>query len=559
MFTADICVFKMYASSDDPLKRHLRPLHLEKKWSASIKALSRRGCGLRALTCGPKGAGKSTFNRYLLNHLLSPPPGTDAIHPSQDGVAFLDLDPGQPEFSAMGQVYLSHLQKPNFGPPFSHPTLEGSDDGDIVRAHHIGAVSPKDDPDHYTMCALDLMSSYWKLLQTYPQCPLIINFPGWIFGQGLEIVTWLIKSLGISDVIYMSEKGPAEVVDPLQHAANEANVPLTTLPSQPTDFVTRSSYQQRTMQIMSYFHLGKHIGYPSWSELPIYQNRPLVVNYDGPYQGILGVMVMGCRQKPDLLDEILDGSVVAVVAVEENSALGPADTKEASEADGSEINTYDENTAGFGSDVDVSMNGGDTSDIRMSTPSSQPQQDEDHPSITRTKKENLPYLFLGNGSCTPLDPKSSRCLGLAIVRSIDTDNHKLELITPIPRLTLRGTLQQGQQIVLVRGQLDNPNWALGEEYFAAQAAERRHRKEMMRLKASGKEQDALHRERQEKTAAMLKDRIRKAGNGPWRTMVEGGGDGSVDKPGKSTGERMWKLRKKAVPLDSVETGTEAER
>lgn len=126
-------------------------------------------------------------------------------------------------------------------------------------------------------------------------------------------------------------------------------------------------------------------------------------------------------------------------------------------------------------------------------------------------------------------------------------------------MTLRGTLQQGQQIVLVRGQLDNPNWALGEEYFAAQAAERRHRKEMMRLKASGKEQDALHRERQEKTAAMLKDRIRKAGNGPWRTMVEGGGDGSVDKPGKSTGERMWKLRKKAVPLDSVETGTEAER
>lgn len=545
----------MYKSSDDPLERHLRPLHLEKKWSSSIKALSRRGGGLRALTCGPKGAGKSTFNRYLVNHLLSPTPQPGTIQPSHDGVAFLDLDPGQPEYSPMGQVYLSHLRKPNFGPPFSHPTLDGSVDGDIIRAHHIGAVSPQSDPDHYTVCALDLMNNYWNLLQTYPKCPLVINFPGWIFGQGLEIVTWLIKSLGISDVIYMSERGPAEVVDPLQYAADEANISLTTLPSQPTDFVTRSSYQQRTMQIMSYFHLAKRIGQPSWSELPIYQNRPLTVNYDGPNQGILGVMVMGSRQNPDLLREILDGSVVAVVAVEDKSALGSTDQDEESGVDGDETAVLDGHASHFGSDADIPMNGDGTSDVRTSTPPLQPQSSEMHPSIPRTKKENFPYLFLGNGSCTSLDPKASRCLGLAIVRSIDTEKHKLELITPIPRSTLRETLEQGQQIVLVRGQLDNPNWALSEEYFAAQAAERRHRKEMMQLKTSGKEQDPADRERQERTAAMLKDRIRKAGNGPWRTMVEGGADTS----GQQKGEKMWRLRKKAVPLDSVETGTEAER
>ncbi|KAK2763734.1 Polynucleotide 5'-hydroxyl-kinase grc3 [Arachnomyces sp. PD_36] len=537
----------MNLSSDDPLGRPLRPLHLEKKWSASIKALAKRGGRLRVLTCGPKGAGKSTFNRYLLNHLLSPPPQPDTPHTGRDGVAFLDLDPGQPEFSPMGQVYLSHLRQPNFGPPFSHPTLNDSTDGEIFRAHHIGAISPKDDPDHYSMCAMDLMDSYWKLLESHPQCPLIVNFPGWIFGQGLEIVIWLIKSLGLSDVVYMSEKGPAEVVEPLQYAANETNIPLTTLPSQPTDFVTRSSYEQRTMQIMSYFHMGRYIDNPSWSELPIYQNRPLTVNYDGPNQGILGIMVMGCRQNTDLLSEILDGSIVALVAVEDYSALGPTYLEEQSKADGFENEADDEDTP---------MNGDDTSDIPMPTPPAQPQQDELHPGITRTKKENLPYIFLGNGSCTPLDPKSSHSLGLAIVRSIDTASHKLELITPIPRSTLRETLEQGQKIALVIGQLDNPNWALGEEYFAAQAAERRHRKEVMRLKASGEEMDAEVREQQEKRGAMLRDRVHRAGNGPWRRMVEGRGD---DRVGQRKGARVWKLRKKAVPLDSVETGTEAER
>lgn len=540
----------MHKSSDDPLERHLRPLHLDKKWSASIKTLSKRGGGLRALTCGPKGSGKSTFNRYLLNHLLSPTPQLDTIQTSHDGVAFLDLDPGQPEYSPMGQVYLSHLRKPNFGAPFSHPTLDKSTDGDIVRAHHIGAVSPQADPDHYTVCALDLMNTYWNLLQTYPQCPLIINFPGWIFGQGLEIVTWLIKSLGISDVVYMSEKGPAEVVDPLQYAADGANIPLTTLPSQPTDFVTRSSYQQRTMQTMSYFHLVKGIGQPTWSELPISQSRPLVVNYDGPNQGILGVMVMGSRQNPELLSAILDGSLVAIVATEDKSALGSTDQEEMSVTNEAGNEALDDNDTRSHSDMDVRMNG----DGSMSTPQSEPETERTQPRIFRTTKENIPYLFLGNASCTPLDPKASRCLGLAIVRSIDTRNHKFELITPISRSVLRETLEQGQQIVLVRGQLDNPNWALSEEYFAAQAAERRHRKEMMRIKASGKEQDPADRERQARTAVVLKDRIRMAGNGPWRTMVEG----RADMPGQQKRDKMWRLRKKAVPLDSVETGTEGE-
>ncbi|KKA21975.1 Polynucleotide 5'-hydroxyl-kinase grc3 [Rasamsonia emersonii CBS 393.64] len=476
----------LYTSSDDPLKRHLRPLHLEKKWSATIKVLSQRGSSLRVLICGPKGSGKSTFSRYLLNHLLSPAPQTEGGYSNPDGVAFLDLDPGQPEFSPMGEIYLAHLREPTFGPPFSHPTLDRSSNGKIVRAHHIGANSPKEDPDHYVMAAMNLMDQYRALLATYPQCPLIINFPGWIFGLGLEVAMWLVRSLGLSDVVYMSEKGPSEVVEPLGHAAGQARVPLTTLPSQPIDYVTRSSAQLRSMQMQSYFHMSQPDGCqnPIWSEIPLAYSKPILVDYAGPRQGILGIMVLGNRHDPDLLRGILDGAIVSIVAVESLNAipgyLNKPDHRrngavEAIDADAEEAGMLEDEDQ---DDVDKDV---DMSDVTGTTLAQQLKESLE-PNITRTSGEDLPYLFFGAGSCTPLDPKGSRSLGLALVRAIHTSSRKLELVTPIPSSKILEALKQGQGLVIVRGQLDNPDWAISEEYHAARAAEQRHLLSVARAK-----------------------------------------------------------------------------
>ncbi|KMU90302.1 GRC3 [Coccidioides immitis H538.4] len=237
----------LHSSSEDPFKRHLRPLHFDKQWSMAIKALSSRGAHLRVMTCGPKGSGKSTFNKYLVNHLLSQIPPQNGKASSSDGVAYIDLDPGQPEFSPPGEVYLAHLRRPVLGPSFSHPVLVSPYDGSIVKSHHIGATSPKDDPNHYVLCVMDLLNRYRVLLQSYPQCPAVINYPGWIFGQGLEIATWFIRSLDLSDVVYMSVQGPEEVILPLREAASEAGVPVTTLPSQPTEWLPRRRRSRRRL------------------------------------------------------------------------------------------------------------------------------------------------------------------------------------------------------------------------------------------------------------------------------------------------------------------------
>jgi polynucleotide 5'-hydroxyl-kinase GRC3/NOL9 len=492
--------------------------------------LSQRQGRLRVLVCGPKASGKSTFSRYLLNHALSPTPETEGGYVNTDGVAFLDLDPGQPEFAPMGQVYLARLHSPFFGPPFTHPSLDNSHRGEIVRAHHIGATSPKEDPDHYALAVMDLMDQYRSLLEKHPQCPLIINYPGWIFGQGLEVATWLIRSLGLSDVVYMSEKGPSEVIEPLGLAAREARVPMTILPSQPTDFVTRSSAQLRAMQIQSYFHMSHpaDLSTSLWSDEPLSRTRPLTVNYSGTRQGILGIMVMGSQIHPDLLQETLEGAIVGVVAVESSSALmGGMVPPEASNNEDHEA----------GSELDVDMD--------LEKPASGGFKHTMADSIIRTR-EDLPYLFVGSGSCTPLDPKASHCLGLALVRSIDTSSRRLELSTSIPPSHIQSSIEEGHSLVLVRGQLDNPNWAISEEYYAARAAERRYQlstsgsKKAGELNEQARPSDSSNHNR---TLALLRERVRRASNVPWMTVVE---DNSRHQREATAREKsLWKLRKKA--------------
>lgn len=534
---------QLYTSSDDPLNRPLRPLHLEKKWSTTIKSLSRRAHSLRALICGPKGAGKSTFGRYLLNHLLTPAP--DGTSDKLDGIAFLDLDPGQPEFAPMGNIYLAHLREPCFGPPFSHPNLDNSRYGKIVRCHHIGATSPKEDPDNYALAIMNLLDQYRTLTATYPQCPLIINFPGWIFGLGLEVATWIIRSTGLSDVVYMSEKGPTEVIEPLGQAASEAGVTLTTLPSQPVDMVTRSSAQLRSMQMQSYFHMTQSEGLLDafWNESPLIHSKPIYVSYSGAQPGISGIMVLGNHYSPQVLRDIIDCSTVAVVAVENASAIpGYSETEAKPNGD---IHTEEEPTDAMIEDRSVD-NEESNADEPSASQSNQRVKDLLNESITRCPNSGLPYLFWGAGSSTPLDPKASRSLGLAFVRSIDVSSQRLELISPIPSSSIRDAINQGHSLVLVRGMIDSPDWAFSEEYYAARNAEQDFTTQISQSKKNkaegrGKDNDENKREQNEQLRR-LQERVRAASKMPYLKVIE---DASALHQNEGRQENgTWRLRKK---------------
>uniref|UniRef100_A0A093V0B0 Polynucleotide 5'-hydroxyl-kinase GRC3 n=1 Tax=Talaromyces marneffei PM1 TaxID=1077442 RepID=A0A093V0B0_TALMA len=513
------------------------------KWSTTIKSLSCRAHSLRTLICGPKGAGKSTFGRYLLNHLLTPAP--DGTSDNLDGIAFLDLDPGQPEFAPMGNIYLAHLREPCFGPPFSHPNLDNSRYGKIIRCHHIGATSPKEDPDNYALAIMNLLDQYRMLTATYPRCPLIINFPGWIFGLGLEVATWIIRSTGLSDVVYMSEKGPTEVIEPLGQAASEAGVALTTLPSQPVDTVTRSSAQLRSMQIQSYFHMTQSEGLLDafWNESPLIRNKSIHVSYSGPQPGISGIMVLGNHYSPQVLRDIIDGSIVAVVAVENTGAI-PGYSEAEAKPDG-DSHTDEVQPDAMNEDESEDHETPNAGQLSASQ-SRQRVKDLLNDTITRCPNSGLPYLFWGAGSSTPLDPKGSRSLGLAFVRSIDVSSQRLELISPIPSSSIRDAINQGQSLVLVRGMVDSPDWAFSEEYYAARNAEQDFTTQISQLRrnkaeAHGKEDDETRREQTEQLRR-LQERVRAASKLPYLKVID---DASALHQNERRQENgTWRLRKK---------------
>ncbi|KAI9876625.1 MAG: Polynucleotide 5'-hydroxyl-kinase grc3 [Pleopsidium flavum] len=554
----------MYTSAQDPRKRPLRLLEISSPWGSLVNKLSSTDSNRLPIimVCGPKSSGKSTFSRHTLNYMLSKAAQRQRQSKGiirDDGVALLDLDPGQPEFSPPGELSLVHLHSPVFGPPFTHPIVGSMSGNHLVRAHHVAAISPKDDPDHYVACALDLKGQYRRLLHSHPTCPLVINCSGWILGSGLEILTELIHKLGVSDVVYMSDTGPAEVVDELIDATGKAQKPFYRLPSQPLEFMTRSAADLRAMQSLSYFHTKEtKEAHLKWDDTPITNMAPWIVRYAGSYQGICGIMVLGERQDPDFLAQLLDGSLVGVVAIEDYSAIPGQHQHHISreedlespetQSDGSETLRCEKGA--IYQYRDLASNGYHFEDENPSTrlllpPASSikgldydeteqrlalQESDEDHPSILRTVNEDLPYLFSGQGTCMPLDPAKSHSLGLALIRGIDKKSKTLHLVSPIPETTIRSLQENKTKIVLVRGKLDTPSWAYQEEYCAAAAAEKRQ--------DQGEEGELL----EERGKPRLWE-----GDVPWVRLLQG-------QEGKGRGEKVWRVRRNLMSRDPHSDG-----
>lgn len=523
------------------------------------------------MVCGPKATGKSTFSRLALNSLLSKAAqkrrqSSGSVDAS---VALLDLDPGQPEFSPPGELSLVHLRTFVLGPPFTHPVPESTYGNQAIRAHHVAATSPKDDPDHYMACALDLMKHYRLLLQRNPTCPLVVNCSGWVYGSGLEVLAELISKLGITDVVYLSEAGPPEVVEELLSATKKARIPFHVLPSQPSEWVIRSASDLRAMQSLSYFHLAPSIkGHTSWDHRPITNMAPWTVRYAGPDQGIVGIMVLGERQDPDYLAEILDGALVGVVLVEDESAIPSldqdyiTDVRDPESLDNRSDNAGSPclNTGTVYQFPDLVMGDDDSDAENMHTARStfssssydemrefgDVEQDSvleepipDHPSVLRTNNDDLPYLFSGAGTCTPLDPKNSQSLGLALIRGIDMQSKTLHLITPIPDSTIERFQKHKTKIVLVKGKLDTPAWAYQEEYCAATAAERQRAGVEARGAMEGSEDGEV-----------LEGRPRPstwAGGVPWVRILNG-------PEVRGRGAKVWRVRRDLKFLANSDDG-----
>ena len=515
-------------------------------WGAVISVLlsNEKEAPKRAMICGPKGSGKSTFCRLLINSFLSKRFATTQARDTKSQtaeIALLDLDPGQPEFTPPGDISLIYLRSFIFGPPFTHPKVSSESGDRFIQTHHIGATSPKDDPDHYLRCVNDLLQHYQTILASGAVCPLVINCSGWVQGSGLEILQKLVETTKPTDVIYMSREGPEEVVEAISETTSKAGMPLHLLSSQIVKLNTPTAADLRMMQTLSYFHLeDSERGQLQWNPSTISRMEPLTVSYGGPARAIFGILVLGEELDPEYLIDVLDGSIVGVVVVEDDLAF-PESTTGSSYPNGRE-RSRQETTVSEDEDAG-SLNSWEDDDFDRSEqgtcqPSphppgpftkTDPVQAEllrrelaaDRWLISRTENEDLPYLRARSGTCQPLNPTHSRSIGQAFVRSINPSEKTLDLVTPISQIELDHYRQKNKKVILVRGKLDTPTWAYQEDCAAAISATKRK-------KPSDKEDKDTY-------AEDLNIRAWASGTS-WVKVVDGKG-------GRQQRDRVWKIRR----------------
>jgi polynucleotide 5'-hydroxyl-kinase GRC3/NOL9 len=512
----------LFSSNDGPKGAYLQPIISAPEWNEALSRLSVPSGkdASRILVCGPKSSGKSTLTKLLSNRLLSctaekTASSTKARKPS--GVAILDLDPGQPEYSVPGQLSLVHLQEPNFGPSFSHPIPDSS--SRIIRAHSIAAITPSMDPSLYMACALDLFAHYRHLLSSVANLPLIINTPGWVLGTGLEILVRLIANIRPTNVVYMSQEGPWDVVESLRDAAKDTA--FLTLPSQVSKYVTKTAAHLRTMQAMSYFHIDPSSGKElTWQARPLSSVPPWEIKYSGENAGMLGIMCYGEQPPPDLLLESINGSILAVVVVDYMAAIPGWQTDE--------LETMDENL--HSTSAESSSTDPEDTELRALEGESLHPRHLAKPSIVRTPKEDLPYFNPANATC--LDPNHSHCVGLALVRGIDIPRRRLQVITPIAASVIEEINETGKCIVLVSGKFDTPGWAYTEELMKKHSLEKEAKGQRDDMDVDEEEEGSdADNEGQEEPPLGAGFR-----NAPWVERQDGS-------QGRAVESRVWRVRR----------------
>ena len=456
------------------------------------------------LVCGPKGSGKSTFCRSLINASLTRPridlqsASTSSGILPQSALHFFDIDPGQPEYALPGQIALLELRNCILGPPFTHPEVDTSSDNRFLQLQCYGSLSPKENLVHYLDCVAKLYDTYSASPKSHADLATVINCSGWVQAGGLDLLVQLVQRLHVTDIVYISDgSGLEEVTDTFADVCSAKSTRLHVLPSSPSRSISRSATELRMMQALSYFHLAEpEAGELRWNRKTLQEMAPVVVHYSGPKQGIFAIMVLGDEQSPDLIETILEGCLVDLVVVENDWALPESE------------NVSDE------TESQVPDDRGETPEYLY------------HPSIRRSPT-SMPYLPAKNHVVHPLPPKYTHSIGQAIVRSIDTKHHQINLIMPVHFVLPRIHQRPEQKIVLVRGKLDIPVWAY-KEPFERDKARRRRREQHSGMKEEGGDVEDLR---------SLVEQI------PWASVVEGKRNVGAK---KRSGRRDLRYRSQAV-------------
>ena len=257
-----------------------------------------------------------------------------------------------------------------------------------------------------------------------------------------------------------------------------------------------------------------------WNSDPVTSLAPLEVNYTGKAAGILGVMCLGEQPSIEMVRDTIDGSIVALVVIEDMAAILSLKSNE-------KMERYIEDQSGEYTSMDMDNNSNKVVKTHFTEQSY--RRPENH--LILHTPEGIPYLNPANAMS--LDPTYSHTIGLALVRAIDVRRQKLQLLTPISPNTIKDISASGKAIILVSGKLDTPGWAYLEALYRKDA----DMKEVDKQRESDEgTQESGDEEGGDAVTGGQQDHMDGFENAPWIEILRG-------HKGRDVGARVWRVRR----------------
>ena len=337
--------------------------------------------------------------------------------------------------------------------------------GSVIHSHFLGALSPRDDPEHYLRCVEHLFRKRRQLCQS-DAADTVINCPGWIQGTGLEILLRLITVSRADRAVYTSNAGPQESIDALSIECKRTHTVLQQLSSPCSQQITRSASELRNMHTMSYFHLTEPSnGNDVWDSRILTRGETIKVHFAGPQRILFAVAIFGDEQNAELLPDILVGSVVGLVVLNQDANLASRRGNDPLLSNQQECDEYLHHEEG-------------TNMIQAFDAPAEEQEpfaESQYAFLPQCSSDGIPFIAPIHRITRTPPPKSSSCVGQALIHSIDLKAQCFHITTPVAPTDLKHGFDNGKKMIFVRGNLDTPAWAYREdfEYMQSRAAKQR--------------------------------------------------------------------------------------
>lgn len=241
-------------------------LNIDKKWTKSIQEISsdieKDKEPKVIVVIGNKNSGKSTYAKLLMNSI---------ILENSTIVSFLDIDPGQSEFSIPYTLSLTKHSSPIFG--LNIPCTPKYNDSEEM-AHYYGFTTPQAQPRQYISIVESLFRKYMESNRVKGHL-LIINTPGWIKGFGREILNAITNFIEPHELIFLSNTGDENSEDlTITSGMRFKNIRYLQGMYQTPRYLP---FQLRTFNKLAYFHRVGNLAFDFQNH--ILTKSPLKVSY----------------------------------------------------------------------------------------------------------------------------------------------------------------------------------------------------------------------------------------------------------------------------------------